>query len=797
MIQSTIPGFPRIGPNRELKRMVESFWQGKLEAAGLAEESRALRLGQLHTLQESGLSRIPVGDFSFYDPMLDLAVLLGAIPRRILDAENEGRAGLSPLAVGPGTPEERAHRLADSFRLYFAMARGTQKTPALEMTKWFDTNYHYIVPEISGPYALLPEEQDPLLALYLEAREMVGDRAKPVLIGPYTFLRLARLADGRSLAAHLEALGELYGALLARLGRAGAEWVQLDEPALVYSGPIQAEASMVAAYEAMRHGARARSGGAPRILLQTYFGPIWERRALLERLPVDGIGVDLVRGPENWRFLEEPDRTAAGGGQPLAARMWVAGALDGRNVWRADLQGLLRRFDRAKRSLEGDLWVGTSASLQFLPYSVEAEPKLSPEVRPWLAFARERLTELETLRRGLAEGAASIRTELEQANRVLLDRANSIRTTNPEVRSQAARIQEESFRRAPFQERRDAQAKAIALPILPTTTIGSFPQTTEVRQSRSRFKAGRLAEPEYLEYIRGEIEKVIRLQEEIGLDVLVHGEFERSDMVDYFGEQLEGMAVTENGWVQSYGSRCVRPPIIFGDVRRTGPMTVRESRLAQLMTRRPVKGMLTGPVTILNWSFPREDLSRQEVAFQIALALREETIDLEEAGLRMIQIDEPAFREGLPLREEAREEYLGWAVRAFRLASSGVKTETQIHTHMCYSEFNEIISWIAAMDADVISIENSRSSGELLRAFRDFHYAAGIGPGVYDIHSPRVPMTEEMVSLLRRSLEVLPASLVWVNPDCGLKTRRYEEAVPALKNMVRAAGIVRESLSAS
>ncbi len=756
MILSTVPGYPRIGRQRDLKKAVESYWQGKLTAVQLEDRARELRAEHFRRMLDSGVRLIPAGDFSFYDGVLDLAVLLGWVPER--------------------------YRQADPLGTYFGMARGTQSVPALEMTKWFDTNYHYIVPELTGPAAPVSEAEDRLLALYREARGIVGERAKPVLIGPYTLLRLARAPEGPEFAARLDELGDAYAELVGRLVRAGADWVQIDEPALVLSGEVRAADAFVRAYEAI-----ARTGG--RILLQTYFGPVREHRALIQRLPVAGIGVDLCRGTDNWAFLDEAAAGAWG------ERTLAAGVLDGRSVWRADLAGILDRLEGPARALGERLWIGTSCSLQFLPYSVDAEPKLDPQIKRWLSFAEERLGELETLRRGLDGGRDAVRKELDESSAVRRERADSQRTTNPEVRARLADLNDGAFRRAPFGERRSAQEAAFRLPLLPTTTIGSFPQTSEVRQSRSRYKSGAMSEEAYHEYVRGEIEKVIELQEEIGLDVLVHGEFERSDMVDYFGEQLDGMAVTENGWVQSYGTRCVRPPIIYGDIVRPVAMTVRESRLAQLMTRRPVKGMLTGPVTILNWSFPRDDIARSETAFQLALALRDETRDLEEAGIGMIQIDEPAFREGLPLRAEQRDAYLDWAVRAFRLASSGVRPETQIHTHMCYSDFNEILQWIAAMDADVLSIENSRSSGDLLRAFREFRYGNWIGPGVYDIHSPRIPTEEEMEALLRRTLEVLPAALVWVNPDCGLKTRGYAEVVPALRNMVEAAKRMRSELA--
>lgn len=756
MTYVTLPGYPRIGRDRELKKATERFWKDPGTEAELLMAGRDLRKRHWQRQAELGVDLPPVGDFSFYDTMLDAAVLFGCVPGRY-------------SSLGPN----------DSLQVYIAMARGTQELPALEMTKWFDTNYHYIVPEVDGRFTLHP---DRILGQIQEAKSY-GLEPKPVVPGPYTFLRLAHLTGGLDLKEGLRRIAPLYRDLLGLISEKGIRWVALDEPALVLEEAAPAE-EVMAAYEEIRRGV-----GSTRILIQTYFESLRENRELALGLPVDGIGLDLVRGAEQWDLLHRE------GGIPEGL-VCVAGVVNGRNVWTSDLNDLTTKLARAQSVLEDRLWIGPSCSLLHLPHTVRLEIDLDAEVREWVRFAEERCEELAILKRGLKDGRKAIEPELAENARVLSSRTSSERSRNRAVRERVAALRETAYERAPFDERREAQGKAIPLPVLPTTTIGSFPQTQEVRSARNRLRTGKITREEYQAFIDEKMRELIGLQEEIGLDVLVHGEFERTDMVEFFAEQLEGMLVTRNGWVQSYGTRYVRPPLIYGDVSRPHPMTVRESRFAQSLTARPVKGMLTGPVTILNWSFARSDLTRPEVAQQIALALRDETKDLELAGIRVIQVDEPAFREGLPLRRRERAEYLKWAVRAFQLASSGVQPRTQIHTHMCYSDFNEIIASIAAMDADVISIENSRSAGELLKAFDDFKYPRGIGPGVYDVHSERIPPTEEIVALLEQAGRLLPHDLLWANPDCGLKTRHDLEAIPALRNMVEAARKVRADWSA-
>ncbi len=753
----TLPGYPRIGQDRELKRATERYWKDPSLEGELLSIARDLRERHWRRQVELGIDLVAVGDFSFYDTMLDASVLFGCVPDRY-----------------------RALGRPDSLAVYFAMARGTKDLAALEMTKWFDTNYHYIVPEIDGRFELHAEN---LLAQVREARSLKL-RPKPVVPGPYTFLKLAKLAPGLALEDALERIAPIYGELIARLAGEGVEWVALDEPALVLDDPPPADA-LRRAYDTMGSGA-----GNLRILLQTYFEDLGTNREFALSLPVGGIGLDLIRGPRQWELLV-PD-----GGLP-SDWIVVAGVVDGRNVWRSDLADLLERLSMVQGRLGERLWIGPSCSLLHLPYTVAAEMNLDPEVRDWICFAEERLLELSILKRGLAGGRAAIEAELAINRKILDARQRSERFQDSAVRQRQSKLDESDYTRAPFEERRAVQRVELGLPLLPTTTIGSFPQTVELRSIRNRYRSGKIRRNEYQNFIDASIGEVIRVQEQIGLDVLVHGEFERSDMVEYFAEQMHGMLATSNGWVQSYGTRYVRPPLIYGDVSRPKAMTVRESALAQSLTKKPVKGMLTGPVTILNWSFPHTGLTREEIATQIALALRDETVDLEAAGIRIIQIDEPAFREGLPLRASGRSPYLRWAVRAFRLASSGVRPSTQIHSHMCYSDFNEIIDSIAAMDADVISIENSRSAGELLHAFDRFQYPRGIGPGIYDVHSERVPPVAEMVDLIHRSGRILPRDLLWVNPDCGLKTRRDEEALPSLRNMVAAARQVRASWSGS
>ncbi|HEY9514626.1 MAG TPA: 5-methyltetrahydropteroyltriglutamate--homocysteine S-methyltransferase [Gemmatimonadaceae bacterium] len=750
-------GFPRIGARRELKRALEAFWSGRTTAAPLEETARELRLRHWRLQRDSGVTGVPSNDFSLYDHVLDAACMVGAVPERY-----------APLA-------------GDPLRQYFAMARGRQDgavdVPAMEMTKWFDTNYHYIVPELSAGMRFELTSTKPVDE-FLEARKE-GIHTRPVLLGPVSFLLLGKMAGASALTA-LDALVPVYVEILDRLRRAGADWVQLDEPTLALDLSAEAQAAFRRAYETL-----ARSGHS-KLLIATYFGGLGDNIALAASLPVDGLHVDLVRAPEQL----DPLLAAL-----PAERFLSAGVVDGRNVWRTDLDaalGTLRRIADARGT--DHLGVAPSCSLLHCPVDLSLEHDLDPEVKGWLAFASEKLVEVAALARAVDTGDAT--TEAFAESR----RCVESRRTSPRVHDAAvtARLRavtaSQRARTSRYATRRNAQS-SIGLPLLPTTTIGSFPQTKEVRSVRAEFRAGKRSKEQYEEFLRAETERTIRAQEAIGLDVLVHGEFERNDMVEYFGEQLAGFAFTSHGWVQSYGSRCVKPPIIFGDVSRGSPMTVEWSRYAQSLTKLPVKGMLTGPVTILQWSFVRDDQPRRVTCDQIALAIRDEVRDLEAAGIRIIQIDEPAIREGLPLRRADWPTYLEWAVGSFRLASSGVVDATQIHTHMCYSEFNDIIESVAAMDADVVSMETSRSKMELLDAFALFEYPNGIGPGVYDIHSPRVPTEEEMDDLLRRATRVIDPEQLWVNPDCGLKTRAWAEVTPALEGMVRAARALRAELT--
>jgi 5-methyltetrahydropteroyltriglutamate--homocysteine methyltransferase len=668
---------------------------------------------------------------------------------------------------------------------YFAMARGRADATPMEMTKWFDTNYHYLVPEL-GPATTfrLAARPKPLVEL-VEAREL-GVATRPVLLGPVTFLLLGKAAPGADPRFDplrlLDPLLEVYAELLDELEAAGAEWVQLDEPAFVQDrSPAELEA-LAHAYERLGDE-RAR----PKLLVSSYFDHLGDALAVLVRSPVDGIGLDLTRGgARNLELL-----AAAGG---LGGRTLVAGVVDGRNVWVNDLERSLAQL-ATLLGLAGEVVVSTSCSLQHVPIDLAAEAGLDPEVRPWLAFARQKVAEVVTLARGVAEGTDAIAEELAANRRVLEARRRSDRTRDPAVRRRLADVGEPDLHRgSPYEVREKAQRVRLGLPPLPTTTIGSFPQTGEVRKARAAHRRGELDEAAYRARMREEIARVIRLQDELGLDVLVHGEPERNDMVQYFGEQLAGVAVTEHGWVQSYGTRYVRPPIVFGDVSRPAPMTVEWLTYAQSLTRRPVKGMLTGPVTMLKWSFERDDQPREVTARQLALAIRDELADLERAGIGVIQVDEPALREGLPLRREHRDAYLAWAVEAFRLATGGVRDETQVHTHMCYSEFGEILPAIDGLDADVTSIEAARSRMELVDDLGRAGYGREIGLGVYDIHSPRVPSPEEIAELLEEALEPVGPERLWVNPDCGLKTRDYPEVLASLRNMIAAARSVRDRL---
>jgi 5-methyltetrahydropteroyltriglutamate--homocysteine methyltransferase len=750
-------GFPPLGAGRELKRATEGYWSGKVSRDELLRTGAELRARHWRLQREAGLDLVPSNDFSYYDRVLDTCALVGAVPERY------GWAG------GPVDLDT-----------YFAMARGAQRdgrdVTAMEMTKWFDTNYHYLVPEFAPGQTFRLSSTKPIDE-FLEAKAL-GIHTKPVLIGPVTFLLLGKARAARfDRLALLDALLPVYAEVLARLVAAGATWVQLDEPCLVLDRTPAERAAFVRAY-------RFLAGRVPaaKILVATYFAGLDDNLPTALELPVAGLHVDAVRGAAGFPALLAA--WPAGGGRE--GRVLSVGVIDGRNVWKADLGAALGRLEEAmERAGAGQLWVAPSCSLLHVPLDLELEGRLDAELKSWLAFATQKLGEVAVLARALREGREAVRAELEANARALGARRASRRIHNPAVKQRARAVSERDLRRAsPHAERRKRQLR---LPLFPTTTIGSFPQTAEVRAARRKLHDGKMTVAEYEAFIADQITRALRLQEELGLDVLVHGEFERNDMVEYFAEQLEGFAFTEHGWVQSYGTRYVKPPILYGDVARPQPMTVRWATFAQSKTSRPVKGMLTGPVTILQWSFVRDDQPRAETAKQLALAIRDEVRDLEAAGIRVIQIDEPALREGMPLRRAEWPAYLEWAVNAFRLATAGVSDATQIHTHMCYSEFNDVIRVIERMDADVISIENARSGSELLEAFKDYKYPNEIGPGVYDIHSPRVPSAAEIVEALRRMQEVLEDRQIWVNPDCGLKTRGWEETVASLRNMVQAA----------
>jgi len=740
-----------MGAARELKRATEGYWSSKVSLEQLLAAGAELRRRHWQLQRDIGVDRIPANDFSFYDRMLDTCAMVGAVPPRY---------GWKGEWVDPGT--------------YFAMARGSQgkgrDVTAMEMTKWFDTNYHYIVPELERGQRFRMASAKPANE-YREAKA-AGINATTVLIGPLTFLLLAKTKgaafDRWSL---LDGLLSVYGDVLESLAAADAKWVQLDEPCLALDRSDAERTAYRRAYQAL-----AARAGKLRLLVATYFAGLGENLDTALALPVHGLHVDLVRAPGQL--------------DPLLAkwpkgRVLSAGVIDGRNVWHADLAQARALLDRAAKTVgTNQLWVAPSCSLLHAPIDLDLETKLDPELKGWLAFAKQKLQEVVALAKG-------DRAAIEASTRAAQSRATSKRIHNAAVQRRAASVTEQDrVRRAPFVVRRKVQ---LELPPYPTTTIGSFPQTSEVRAARRKLNDNQLSADEYEQFIEAQIGKTIQLQEEIGLDVLVHGEFERNDMVEYFGEQLAGFAFTEHGWVQSYGTRYVKPPIIFGDVSRPRAMTVRWSKYAQSLTERPVKGMLTGPVTILQWSFVRNDQPRSETAKQIALAIRDEVIDLEAAGIRVIQIDEPALREGLPLRRAEWTDYLRWAVDVFRLATAGVRDGTQIHTHMCYSEFNDVLRVIERMDADVISIENARSGSELLQGFEQYKYPNEIGPGVYDIHSPRVPPVAEITGALKSMTRVLDDTQIWVNPDCGLKTRGWEETLAALKNMVAAAKAMREN----
>jgi 5-methyltetrahydropteroyltriglutamate--homocysteine methyltransferase len=753
-------GFPRIGAKRELKKALEAFWKGDISEAELDRTGRELRSRHWQLQRDAGLDYVAVGDFSFYDQMLDMTAMVGAVPSRY---------GFKGDAV--------------DFATYFAMARGSDAAPAMEMTKWFDTNYHYIVPEFDAATSFALRSTK----LVDETREALqqGFVPKPVLIGPITYLWLGkeRGADGKpfSRLTLLARLLPVYQEVLRKLKELGVRWVQIDEPGLVADLPAAWVAAVSETYRTL-----AQAG--PDILLATYFESIEEHAPLLKALPVAGIHLDLVRAPGQLdAFLKDLSPT----------KVLSCGVVDGRNVWRTDLSRALKLLERVREKTD-NVWVAPSCSLIHAPVDLELESKLDVELKSWLAFAKQKLHELAVLGHGLEhDGREAIIDELQLSDTVQRSRETSKRIHSAAVGQRLASLGErDATRTSPFAARQRKQHDELKLPAFPTTTIGSFPQTPSIREARAKFKKGELDAKAYEHAMKAEIEHAIREQEKLDIDVLVHGEAERNDMVEYFGEQLSGFAFTQNGWVQSYGSRYVKPPIIFGDVERPVAMTVRWIKYAQSLTKRPMKGMLTGPTTILQWSFVRDDQPRSLTATQIALAIRDEVADLERAGIRIIQIDEPAFREGFPLKRKDWDAYIERSARAFRIASSGVDDATQIHTHMCYSEFNDIFDVLALLDADVITIESSRSGMEILEAFKKFRYPNEIGPGVYDIHSPRIPSAEEIHSLLEKAANYLSAEQLWVNPDCGLKTRRWEEVVPALRNMVDAAKRMRSKVPA-
>lgn len=750
-------GFPRIGESRELKFALESFWKGELDEAALRETGAKLRADNWQDQEQ--LTWAPVGDFSLYDQVLDMSATLGNLPERA------------------GSIRE------NELDRYFRIARGRSPADsdgggvhAGEMTKWFNTNYHYIVPEFDANtrFALDPTR---LLEQLAEARAN-GVNAKPVIIGPVTYLWLGKSSDDTDRLSLLNALLPVYGELLQLLADNGAEWVQIDEPILVTEFDSEWQDALNLAYHHLK-------ASPVKLLLTTYFGQLRENLELACELPVAGLHLDAISAREE--VTRVTDRLPVD-------KVLSLGVIDGRNIWKTDLQATLDWLDPVHEKLSERLWLAPSCSLLHVPVDLESETTMDPEIRSWLAFARQKLNELRLLATALNNGRSAVAEALKSNADAILSRKHSERVTDTKVRERVASTSSElGQRNSNFPKRSAIQARYLNLPRYPTTTIGSFPQTKDIRQTRLKYRRGDLAPEEYQDRICEEIRYCVHQQEQLGLDVLVHGEAERNDMVEYFGEQLEGYVFSRFGWVQSFGSRCVKPPILFGDISRPEAMTVDWIRYAQSLTDKPLKGMLTGPVTILNWSFVRDDQARKDTCLQLALAIREEVLDLEQAGVNIIQIDEAALREGLPLRQSDWQTYLDWAIEAFRITANGVNDETQIHTHMCYSEFNDIIESIARMDTDVITIETSRSNMELLDAFEDFQYPNNIGPGVYDIHSPNVPEVGNIVALINKAAERIPPERLWINPDCGLKTRSWDEVIPSLKGMVEAARELREA----
>ena len=752
-----LSGYPRVGAKRELKFAVEAFWKGAKTEAEVEAVAAEIRRLNWATQKAAGADLVPVGDFSFYDHVLDLLCTLGAIPKRFgFDA--------AKLTL----PE------------YFQLARGNATQFAMEMTKWFDTNYHYIVPEWHADTEF-SVNAGRLIAQIKEAKAQ-GYDIKPTLVGPITLLWLGKSKDeGFKRLSLLPKLLPVYAQLLRELAAEGVDWIQIDEPILA----VDADQNWLNAF-ADTYKELANTG--VRIIIGTYFASVAEHLNLLKNLPVHGVHIDAVRAPEQLAVFADawPEN-----------KVLSVGLIDGRNVWRANLSKVIDTLKPVADKLGNNLWIAPSCSLLHSPQDLAVEEKLDAEIKSWMAFAAQKLVELGVVKQALAHGKDSVKEAIAASDAAAADRATNKKIHNEAVQKRVADLPKGADqRKSPFAERIKAQQAWMNLPVLPTTTIGSFPQTTEIRQARAAFKKGELSAADYDAAMKKEIAYCVEVQEKLELDVPVHGEAERNDMVEYFGEQLAGYCFTQFGWVQSYGSRCVKPPIIFGDVSRPEPMTVYWSSYAQTLTKRPMKGMLTGPVTMFKWSFVRDDVPLSVVAKQIALALNDEVLDLEKAGIKVIQIDEPAIREAMPLKKAQWDEYLAWACESFRLSSTGAEDSTQIHTHMCYSEFNDILPAIASMDADVITIETSRSDMELLTAFGDFKYPNDIGPGVYDIHSPRVPTAAEIEHLLRKAMEVVPVERLWVNPDCGLKTRGWKETIEQLEVMMEVTKKLRAELAA-
>lgn len=760
MSKSHILGYPRMGEQRELKKALEAYWNGKISQADLIQTQNTLEKDVWETQQKLGLDYITVGDLALYDHVLDASLMFGVIPERFMVCDNE-------------------------IDRMFCMGRGKapngSEAQACEMTKWFDTNYHYIVPEFSKEQRFTLNAEN-LLNTVTRAKAVVGNPVKPVILGPLSFLWLGKISDSSKLSL-LEHLIPQYSRLFELLSQAGVQWVQIDEPILTLDLDKDWKEAFVYTYSKLQFS-NVNS------LLTTYFGALEDNLEFISKIPVSGLHIDLCRSPEQLTDVVK---------HWPSDKVLSLGVVDGRNIWKNDLTKTLDLVESLNENSGihlGNIWIGSSCSLLHCPIDLSLETTLEADIKNWMAFAKQKIQEIALISRGLNKGRSLIEEMLLESQEAVFSRGTSTKIHDNTVKKRVSKITESLSKRIhDYGVRAEVQKEELKLPLLPTTTIGSFPQTNEIRKNRFKFKKEQITINEYQDFLKAEIKNVITIQQELGLDILVHGEPERNDMVEYFGELLQGFTFTQNGWVQSYGSRCVKPPIIYGDVKRTKPMTLEWSVYAQSLTNQLVKGMLTGPVTILQWSFVRDDQPRSITAQQIALALRDEVMDLEKAGIRVIQIDEPAFREGLPLRAKDHGEYLDWASHCFRISASGVKDGTQIHTHMCYSEFNDIINAIADLDADVISIESSRSKMELLQAFKKFHYPNAIGPGVYDIHSPRIPSAKEIEILIRSALEFIPIQRLCVNPDCGLKTRNWDEVKQSLKNMVLAAKQVKLNLA--